>query len=100
MRDGIRPAARLANGTFLILLALALGCKESPMSGKRGPAQPLETTMFSESEAYERFMGRWSERLAPLFLKFAGLKDGERVLDVGSGTGSLAFAVRKEAPAG
>jgi SAM-dependent methyltransferase len=56
--------------------------------------------MFSESEAYERFMGRWSERLAPLFLKFAGLKDGERVLDVGSGTGSLAFAVRKEAPAG
>jgi SAM-dependent methyltransferase len=54
--------------------------------------------MFSEAEAYERFMGRWSQRLAPPFVKFAGLKDGDRVLDVGSGTGSLAFAVLKEAP--
>src|SRR5262245_54987744 len=49
--------------------------------------------MFSEAEAYERFMGRWSRRLAPPFTKFAGLKDGGRVLDVGSGTGSLALAV-------
>jgi SAM-dependent methyltransferase len=56
--------------------------------------------MFSESDAYDRFMGRWSQRLAPPFLKFAGLKDGDRVLDVGSGTGSLAFAALGEAPAG
>jgi len=38
-------------------------------------------------------MGRWSRRLAPLFVAFAGVQDGDRVLDVGCGTGSLAEAV-------
>jgi SAM-dependent methyltransferase len=46
--------------------------------------------MFSESDGYERFMGRWSRRLAPLFVTFAAVTDGDRVLDVGSGTGALA----------
>jgi SAM-dependent methyltransferase len=55
--------------------------------------------MFSEAEAYERFMGRWSQSLAPHFLKFAGVKDGDRVLDVGSGPGSLALAVLQEGSA-
>jgi SAM-dependent methyltransferase len=54
--------------------------------------------MFTEAEAYERFMGRWSRRLAPPFMKFAGLKDGDRVLDVGSGTGALALVVLQEGP--
>jgi SAM-dependent methyltransferase len=48
--------------------------------------------MFSQSDAYERFMGRWSRRLAPLFVTFAGVTEGERVLDVGSGTGALSSA--------
>lgn len=46
---------------------------------------------FQNAEAYERFMGRWSRRLAPLLVRFGGLADGERVLDVGCGTGSLSF---------
>ena len=49
------------------------------------------------ADAYDRMMGRWSRRLAPLFLDFAGVRDGERVIDIGCGTGSLTFAVLERA---
>jgi SAM-dependent methyltransferase len=38
-------------------------------------------------------MGRWSRELATLLVRFAGLRDGDTLLDVGSGTGSIAAAV-------
>jgi ubiquinone/menaquinone biosynthesis C-methylase UbiE len=37
--------------------------------------------------AYDKFMGRYSVQLAPVFADFAG--KAERVLDVGAGTGAL-----------
>lgn len=46
--------------------------------------------MFADPRAYQDLMGRWSARLAPLFVRFAQVADGGRVLDVGCGTGSLA----------
>lgn len=54
--------------------------------------------MFSAADAYERFMGRWSRELAPLFAEFAGVRDGDAVLDVGSGVGALTAAVVVVAP--
>ncbi len=52
--------------------------------------------MFSEASAYERFMGRWSRMLAPQFIAFSGTRDGDRVLDVGCGTGTLTFALEAQ----
>lgn len=49
--------------------------------------------MFANAEAYERFMGRWSRLVAPLLVDFSDLPDTGRALDIGSGTGSLAFAI-------
>jgi ubiquinone/menaquinone biosynthesis C-methylase UbiE len=51
------------------------------------------TFVAHDAGGYERMMGRWSRRLAGPFLDFVGLADGERVLDVGCGTGHLAGAV-------
>jgi SAM-dependent methyltransferase len=58
-----------------------------------------ETKMFAASAGYERFMGRWSRLLAPGYIAFAGVNNGDRVLDVGTGTGSLAAAVEASMPA-
>ncbi len=49
--------------------------------------------MFGDAEAYERFMGRWSRLVAPRLVDFTDLPERGRMLDVGSGTGSLAFAI-------
>jgi SAM-dependent methyltransferase len=46
---------------------------------------------------YEQVMGRWSRRLAPLLIEFGGLEDGDRVLDIGCGTGSLSYALTEAA---
>lgn len=42
-----------------------------------------------DEESYDDFMGRYAVRLAPLFADFAGVRAGQRVLDVGAGTGAL-----------
>ena len=60
------------------------------------PAQQpteAEKKMFSASSGYERYMGRWSRQLAPLYVAFAAPKNGDRVLDIGTGTGALASAL-------
>ena len=51
--------------------------------------------MFEVAEAYEVMMGRWSRQLAPLFVEFVGVRDGEMVLDVGCGTGSLSATLAR-----
>ncbi len=60
-------------------------------------AQP-QSSMFADAQAYDRFMGRWSQLVAPLLMEFAGIPDGGHVLDVGSGTGSRARAIVDRKP--
>jgi SAM-dependent methyltransferase len=51
------------------------------------------TFTAADGDGYELLMGRWSRRLAGRFLDFVGTTNGESVLDVGCGTGCLAFAL-------
>jgi SAM-dependent methyltransferase len=53
-----------------------------------------ETAMqFDDSAAYERFMGRWSRAVAPVFLDWLDAPRAAAWLDVGCGTGILAETV-------
>ena len=46
--------------------------------------------MFTAAaESYDRFMGRYSGPLAPLFCDFAGVERGMRIVDVGCGPGAM-----------
>jgi SAM-dependent methyltransferase len=45
------------------------------------------------ADGYNRIMGRFSTVLAKQFIDFTGHPAGEKILDVGSGTGSLSFAL-------
>jgi SAM-dependent methyltransferase len=77
---------------LLLSLAIALlrGHRALAAAPENAKITDAEAKMFSASADYERFMGRWSRQLAPEYIAFAGVKNGDRVLDVGTGTGSLA----------
>ncbi len=43
--------------------------------------------------SYEQYVGRWSRRVAPLFVSWLGVPAGRTWLDVGCGTGALCAAI-------
>jgi SAM-dependent methyltransferase len=46
-------------------------------------------SFFVSAEAYDQFMARYSTQLSAQLADFAGVKSGQRVLDVGCGPGAL-----------
>jgi SAM-dependent methyltransferase len=53
------------------------------------PSPGSDQALFQKADAYERFMGRYSRPLAHEFVRAAGVAAGQRVVDVGCGTGAL-----------
>lgn len=52
----------------------------------------------SDGAAYEIFLGRWTKALAPLVIDFAAFPEDGALIDVGTGTGSLACAMAARWP--
>jgi len=48
---------------------------------------------WGKGEVYEPYVGRWSRRVAAVFVDWLGLPPGSRWLDVGCGTGALCRAI-------
>jgi ubiquinone/menaquinone biosynthesis C-methylase UbiE len=48
---------------------------------------------WASGDSYDAYIGRWSRRIAPLFLKWVEAGLGLRWLDVGCGTGALSQAI-------
>jgi SAM-dependent methyltransferase len=48
-----------------------------------------QSGLWSGGDAYERYMGRWSRQIAPLFLEWLNAPSGGTWIDIGCGTGVL-----------
>ena len=53
--------------------------------------------VFHQADAYERYMGRWSRRLASEFISWLDVAAGSRWLDVGCGTGAFSTTILEQA---
>jgi SAM-dependent methyltransferase len=49
--------------------------------------------VWAVGDAYEAYVGRWSRRVAEVFLRWLDVPAGQRWLDVGCGTGALTASV-------
>ena len=48
-----------------------------------------KSSLWSNTDAYENYMGRWSQKVAPLFLQWLDAPIGKSWIDIGCGTGGL-----------
>ncbi|WP_284617900.1 class I SAM-dependent methyltransferase [Aquabacterium humicola] len=54
---------------------------------------PSAADYWERGSPYERYIGRWSRQVAPLFLAWLGAPAGRSWVDVGCGTGALSAAI-------
>ncbi len=52
-----------------------------------------EASLWGASEAYDRYMGRWSQKVAPIFLDWLDPRPGLQWIDIGCGTGILTATI-------
>jgi SAM-dependent methyltransferase len=71
--------------------APVIGCGDG--TGHKGTVCTVVTDRWAAGSSYEDFMGRWSRRLAPLFVSWLRIPRGAHWLDVGCGTGALTDAI-------
>lgn len=56
-----------------------------------------EADRWSGGDSYERYVGRWSRLVAPIFVDWLAIGPGRHWLDVGCGTGALSATVLDQA---
>jgi SAM-dependent methyltransferase len=56
-------------------------------------SQGLVSDTWKSGNPYERYVGRWSKRVAPLFLSWLHVEPSRCWVDVGCGTGALCSAI-------
>ena len=49
--------------------------------------------LWSSGDAYEKYMGRWSRRIAPHFLDWLSVPAEANWIDIGCGTGVLSSTI-------
>lgn len=49
--------------------------------------------LWAAAEAYEPYVGRWSRRVAPIFLDRLAMRPGARWMDIGCGTAALSATI-------
>jgi SAM-dependent methyltransferase len=59
-----------------------------------------DPVMFANAAAYQRFMGRYSDRLSHELVRAAGVAPGQQVIDVGCGSGALTVVLAEIVGAG
>jgi SAM-dependent methyltransferase len=52
-----------------------------------------KSSLWTSADAYERYMGRWSRQIAPLFLEWLAIPAGRDWIDIGCGTGVLSSVI-------
>ena len=62
-----------------------------------GRANPI-TAKYANADGYDAYMGGWSAKLAPLFLRFSAIHDGGTIVDLGCGTANLLVAAASAFP--